>query len=687
VLFEMLTGTRAFPGDDITDILAAVVRAEPEWKRLPADTPPAIRQVLRRCLEKDAKERLPSVGSARLEIKDVLASSSASVVATPMAPVVRTGRAKTLAWLAAAVVVIGAACAATAAWWLRDKPIEAITYRASLLPPEKNPWAGNPATRFAVSPDGRRLAFLATGSDGTTRIWIRPLDGLVAQPLNGTEGAVLMFWSHDNQRLAFNAGGKMRVVSVSGGPPITIANAASNNGGTWSRADVILFEPTGTNVFRINAAGGTPVAVTELDKGDADVSHWQPFFLPDGRHFLFHLTASKTHPGGAVVVGSLDGREKPKLLLEGGSNAQYALGYLLFMRDTTLMAQRFDPVRLELSGDAVPVTEQLQVGGSTGRTAAFSVSQNGALVYQTGAGGPGTRLTWYDRAGKEQGTLGDPADYGDVEMSHDGSRVAVSVFDPSGRTRDLWLVDVKRGLRTRFTFEPGDDISPIWSPDDSRVVYSARQSGGTGGGEIFQRNLFQKLANGSGASEPLFTDSNSKGATSWSPDGRSILFTSTGLGSLSTDIWMLPLVGDRKPTPFLQTKFTEVAARFSPDGRWVAYQSNESGRTEVYVVPVAGQGKWQVSSSGGNQPRWRRDGKEIFFVNSGKLMAVEVNATPARFETGPVRLVLDVVMRTDQRFPYDVAPDGQHFVVNAVVQESLVEPATLVVNWTAALPR
>ena len=695
VLYEMLTATRAFAGEDLTDTFAAIVRGEPEWSTLPAETPPAIRQLLRRCLEKDPKERLPSIGSARLEIKDVMASSSSSgfaVAATQ--PVARRRRGKAFAWIAAAVALVGAA-AVTAAWSLRARPVEPTLYRSSILPPDKVPWAvATPATRFALSPDGRRLAFLATGADSVTRIRVRQLDALVAQPLGGTEGAVQMFWSPDSRRLAFGAGGRLRIISASGGPPIAIADVAGNNGGSWSQDDVILFEPTQTSaIHRISASGGTPGPVTELDRANLDVSHWQPFFLPDGRHFLHHITASKSQPNGAVYVGSIDGSAKPKLLLQGGSNAQYALGYILFMRDATLMAQRFDPDHLEVRGDAIPIAEQVQVGGSTGRTGAFSVSQTGALVYQTGAAGLRSRLTWYDRSGRDSGTLSDAADYGDVELSPDGNRVAVSLLDSSVRTRDIWIFDVKRGLRTRFTFDPGDELQAIWSPDGSRLVFASRAGG--------PLDLFQKPATGSGGNEKVYGDGSNKLPTSWSPDGRSILFSTARAGS--TDIWMLPIAGDRpstgsgrlepaegrKPVPLLQTPFLETNGRFSPDGRWIAYSSNESGRNEIYVAPASGQaGKWQVSTAGGGFPRWRRDVKELFYLApDNKLMAAEVNSQASGFDVGVVRALFETRPKGGLRYAYDVTGDGQRFLVNSVRDDPSPEPLTLVVNWTAELKK
>jgi Tol biopolymer transport system component len=349
------------------------------------------------------------------------------------------------------------------------------------------------------------------------------------------------------------------------------------------------------------------------------------------------------------------------------------------MRDSTLMAQRFDPDRLELNGDAVPVAEQVQTGGATGRTGGFSVSQTSALVYQTGAGGQASQLKWYDRSGKEVATLGDMGDYGDVELSPDGSRVAVSLLDAAVRTRDVWIFDVKRGLRTRFTFEPGDEVAPIWSPDGSRLIFSARESGAF--------DLVQKPSTGSGRNEKVFANNANQFATSWSPDGRSILASATTTGS--TDIWMLPLSSGAKAKPFVQTPAIEASGQFSPDGRWLAYSSNESGRAEVYVAASTGQaGKWQVSTAGGTFPRWRRDGKELFYLGpDSKLMAAEVRGQTSGFDVDAVRALFDVRPKLAVRYAYAVTADGQRFLVNSSDFASSPEPLTLLVNWTAALRR
>jgi dipeptidyl aminopeptidase/acylaminoacyl peptidase len=364
----------------------------------------------------------------------------------------------------------------------------------------------------------------------------------------------------------------------------------------------------------------------------------------------------------------------------------YAAGHLLFVREQTLLAQPFDVQRLELTGTAVPIAEDVAVGGASGVLGGFAVSQNGVLAYQPGpseVGGSGagtpTRLTWFDRSGNEIAAFGDRAGHGDLELAPGGTRVAVSLFDLAQRTRDIWHFDIGRGLRTRFTFDAADELATVWSPDGSRVVFNAFRNG--------RFDLYQKASNGIGAEEMLLGDSLNKVPLDWSSDGRFVLFSSSSTPGTQTDLWVLPLFGDRKPFPFLQTPANELRGRFSPDGRWIAYVSNESGRNDVYVAPFSGRGsKWQISAAGGNFPRWRRDGKEIFYLApDNTLMSVGVNGAGSAFETGTVRPLFQARVSIQARWMYDVSPDGQRFLVNALAQETTSVPLTLLVNWASLL--
>ena len=505
-------------------------------------------------------------------------------------------------------------------------------------------------------------------------LWVRSLDTLAARSLEGTDGATSPFWSPDNRFLGFFADGRLKKIDVSGGPPVTLCDAPVPSGGTWSQDGTILFAPTQNSALqKVSAAGGTPVAVTALAPGE--VGHWRPFFLPDGRHFVYRVTTGVM--GGPVYLASLDSTERTMLINADSSNVSYAQGHLLFLREATLMAQPFDPERLALAGDPVPIAEQIQLIG-VGLLGVFSASANGLLIYQTGTGAIGSRLAWYDRTGKQVASVGDVASYGDLELASDGKHASVSL-QVTG-SRDIWLYDLERGLRSRFTFDSPAETESIWSPDGNHVIFSSTRKGAY--------DLYQKPSTGAGAEEILFEDKTNKYPVSWFPDGRSILFRGVS-GSTGNDLFVLPLTGDRKPIPFMNTQFSENFGQFSPDGRWIVYSSNESGRIEVYVAPFPGPGgKWQVSTAGGDFPRWRRDGAEIFFLSADyKLMAATVNGRGSDFQVGAVKPLFQAHPVVGFRYPYAVSPDGQRFLINTLPELSASSPLTAVLNWTAALQK
>ena len=685
VLYEMLTGRQAFAGETVSDTIAAILEREPEWAALPDTTSVTLRQLLRRCFEKDPRRRVRDIGDARIELDEALAARATG------APIARRGRREHVAWIAVALVTLAAALAVGSVLSLRPALADTRAYRSSILPPSGE--SGVTPRRFvALSPDGRQLAFIGGESGGVAKLWVQSLDGLVAQPLAGTEGAGSPFWSSDSRFIGFFVGGKVKRVDATGGSPVTLADAIPNPGATWNRGGTILFASFGPGnpIRRVSDAGGAPSPATTLNVDAGETQHWFPFFLPDGRHFLYFAVGNKTagpnSPNG-IYIAVLDSNER-KLLVPGGSNAMYAEGYLLFLREQTLVAQPFDVERLELTGDALPIAERVMIGGLSGVTGAFSVSETGVLAYQTGpadvggqAGAP-TQLVWFDRSGKQIGALADQARYGDVELTADGGRVAVSLFDRARRGRDIWLFDIARGLRTHFTFDPAEELTSVWSPDGSRVVFNANRKG--------HWNLYLKASSGAGNEEELLADSLDKVPFDWSPDGRFILF-GVGAFQAAADLWVLPLFGDRKPFPFLQTPFSEIPGRFSADGRWIAYASNESGRYEVYVAPFPRRGdKWQVSTAGGSWPRWGSDGKEIFYLAPDKkLMSAMVNGAGSAFEVGPVRPLFDTHALTigNTGSMYDVSPDGKRFLVNTLAEEAAPAPITLVVNWPALLKK
>jgi Tol biopolymer transport system component len=671
----MLCGKRAFRGDTSIDTMTAILKEDPpDLPVAERRIPPALARIIDRCLEKSPAARFHSMHDLSLALETLSSHSETSVVLPSVVP--GRARAPWLPWALFAVAVMAAV--AVGAWSLRSAESESPTYRSSILPPNGTRLLdGAPARLFALSPDGRRLAFVGIGIDRRRVLWVQSLDSLTAQPLAGTEDAYAPFWSPDSRSIGFFAGaanGKLKKIDVGGGPPLTLCDfRGSPAGADWNRSGTILFTTTGAGsgggaIRRVSAAGGeaSDALVPERAESGDEVQYWWPFFLPDDRHFLFFAVTATRVPQG-IFVGSLDASDR-KLLVRGGSNAKYAQGHLLFLRESTLVAQPFDADRLELSGEAVPVAEQVQRLPPTG---AFSVSQTGVLAFLPGSSLTGNRLTWLDQSGRETGKLAEPGSYADLTVSPDGRRVMVSAQEPGGSGRDLWMIDVARDLPTRFTFDPGDDTVPLWSPDGSRVVFSGQRGK--------QVDLYEKPSSGAGAESLLFSDASIKFPLSWSPDGRFILYVKIDQGP---DLWVLPLTGDRKPFPFLATPFNEIPARFSPDGKWIAYASNESGRPEVYVAPFPGPGgKWQVSNAGGNSPQWSRDGRSIFYeaLQTAALQSVPVKAGAGLFEIGQPRLFANVRL-LGPRSRYDLAPDGRALVALATDSET-TSPMTLVVNW------
>jgi len=678
VLYEMLIGRAPFAGDTPSDTIAAILDRDPNWKALPEFTPSSVRRLLRRCLEKDPKRRLPDIADARIEIDEAQNPPSDS-------PVIPRGRTQErLGWVVAAVCLAGlvAVLAFGRAGSGDRTPPDIRSYSTSIvLPAGVRLSSGSPPGRFVLSPDGRRLAMVASDSTGRSTLWVRSLDSRVAQALGGTEGATYPFWSADSRFIAFLAQNKLKKIGVSGGEVVTLCDASFGSSGAWNRDDVILFTPNGNSpLYRVPASGGTPTQVTTLETASGDVQHSFPFFLPDGRHFLYFVVgsqASRTVPRG-IYVGALDSKEPGTLIEPGGSNAKYANGHLIFLRNGALLAQPFDVGRLELGGAPVSLADQVQTTGASASdvAGAFTVSETGVLAYQTGSL-VRSQLTWFDRAGTQISTLGDPADYTDVALSPDDARVAVSLMDPQLGTRDLWIFDVARRLGERFTYESGDDFGPNWSrPGGDRIFFSSLRKGTI--------DLYEKPSSGLGSEALLLRDDLGKFNANASEDGRFLVYVAGGGIINRSDIWVLPLFGERKPAPFLETRFLESQGQFSPDGRWVAFMSFKSGRPEVYVTPFpAHDTEQQVSTAGGGWPRWNRNGKELFYLALDNTLTVTpMNGGTSRFDVGTDRPLFQVHPRPARvdAYPYDVTADGRRILVNTFVDE--VTPSiTLIVNW------
>ena len=678
VLYEMATGGKAFSGASQASLIGSILRDEPRAiSEIQPMTPPAFDRVVRTCLAKDPDDRWQTAHDIAVQLKWIQEGGSA--VGLP-APVAARRRSRERLWMSAAAA-LALSTALLAFFLVRNLPAPARVIQSAILPPEKAQFNFE-AGAMALSPDGKRLAFVATTSDGKALLFVRELSGLSSQPLAGTEDAIHPFWSPDSRYLGFFAGGKLKKIEASGGPPETLCDAPVGRGGSWNRDGVIVFAAAGGGpLSRVSSEGGTPASVTELDKPRGEESHRWPFFLPDGRHFLYlarGLRDTSTQSRiAAIRVASLDSK-RSEILLRTNANAVYVPPrHLLFWREGTLVAQPFDPKARRLTGDAFPVAGRVsrsQTGGVI-----FSASESGLLAYHGGGDLGFSQLIWYDRGGRQLETVGVPAEILRPRLSHDGTRVAVEISDRENGTRDIWIHDLSRRAQSRFTFDTTHDNGPIWSPDDSRILFSSARVKAAG--------LFQKLATGAGSEEALFASDASAIPTDCSADGRWITFTTYGQGrgpGTNADLWILS-VADRKAAVFLRTEFSESGGQFSPDGRWMAYVSDESGRPEVYVQHFPGPGgKWQASPAGGHSPRWSRDGRELFYVAPGdNLMSIDVKGGEA-FGAGVPKLLFGAPMLLSVLgTQYDVSADGQRFLVNRRAADTAEAPITLVVDWAA----
>jgi Tol biopolymer transport system component len=670
VIYEMATGKPAFAAKSRASLIAAILASEPQpMTALHAMTPPALERVVKKCLAKDPDERWQSASDLASELRWIAESGSQAGV--PTGALAERKTSERAAWLLAALLLV-LMIAGGAVWWLGAQQSPRATYF--------NIPVALPANNVALSPDGRTLAMVAYW-DQTNKymLWTHPLGGRGATAVPGTEDASHPFWSPDSRSIAFFSQGKLKKVDLSsGGSAQVLCDAPHGRGGAWNREGTILFSPDFfTGLFRLSSGGGTPVEVTKPDAARLESSHRWPLFLPDGQHFLYLAGNFSGHfEANQIFLGSLDSGEK-RPIVSASSNAAYAdPGYLLYMRDNVLVAQRFDSRKYVLSGEPRTISDEVQYFPQTD-LALFGVAGKEALVTQTGRGADKSQLTWFNRNGGTTGAIGTPGAFANPCISQDGRRLAFEQTDRDGRHIDIWIHELATNGTTRFTFGPGLNEIPVWSPDGKRIVYGSSRK--------LNFSMYQKNPDGSGSEHEIADlGGQAEGVWDWSRDDRYVLARKDNeLGYLA-----LP---DFQAKPYLQPKWIVRNAQFSPDTKWVAYSSNETGNWEVYVSPFpSGTSKWQVSRGGG-EPRWRRDGKELFYLSAeGKMMAVPVRLGTS-FEAGSPLVLFQTHLRqpisAQDVFSYDVTGDGQRFLVNTKVDEPNAAPLSIILNWASEMEK
>ena len=669
VFYEMLSGRRAFHGESAVETLNAILKEDPpDLSSTNPNVAPALERVISHCLEKSPERRFQSATDIAFALESLSGLTSfpsqQTMADVRSLPPSRFFTRERLFWVAICAVLLVAVAALAFLNLSRTQP-DTLATQLAISMPEK-------VTRVAsvnISPDGSRVAFVSW--EGKREIWVRSLDSASAQPLAGTDGAFSPFWSADSRSLGYFAEGKLYRVDASGGRPQYLCEVRDNRGGAWNRDDVILFSgPEG--LYRISANGGAPTLATEVDPKEE--AHRWPSFLPDGRHFVF-LADAGTSENHQIRLGSLDSKQS-QILLGAISRVVYAPpGYLLYVHQGALVAQPFDSQKLKLSGNPTTLAESIEEVGDN-HEFDFSVSNTGMLVYQFSS--RKTELVWLDRSGKKVGTVGDPDTFGSIALSPDGKRALTSMYDADGRPSDIWIIDFSRPNRSRLTFDPYSDGEAVWSPDGNRIVFTSNR------GDNGHTNLYITSTNSSGNDQQLLVADAEDIPTSWSKDGQYILIMRLTNGRAS--IWSFRPNIDKEAKPVLQSSaFDQGTPVFSPNGRFFAYTSNESGKYEVYVqsFPPSGN-KWPISSGGGVLPKWPGNGQELFYLTlDGKVMAVDVK-TESVFESGTPKQLFQTDIKQRSGLPYDVIPDGSRFLINATADKSN-SPVVVVINWTSRL--
>jgi eukaryotic-like serine/threonine-protein kinase len=684
VLYEMATGRRAFEGKSQVTVASAILEKDPEpiSAHQPL-APPALQHVVQGALMKDRDSRWQSAADIARQLRWISSGDSTSGAARIALPHPKW---RERAWWAAGVAAL-LGLLFWSAWSARPHP---RVVRASLVPPADvafdfmGDFSGPPV----LSPDGSRVAFAARALKGRNSIWVRRLDNASAEKLPGTEGAFALFWSEDGKFIGFFADSKLRKISASGGPVTILADAPNARGGAWNADNIIVYAPDYRDtLWKINASGGTPARVTQLDLSKHSTHRW-PSFLPDGKHFLFFAT---NHAGGrrednGIYLGSLDGTA-PLLVLATDGAGLFAAGYLLFHQQNALMAQRFDPDRGTLSGDPITLANDVQHDAGTFHTV-FTVAGSGTLLYEPGLenGIGDTDILWMDRNGKILSHVAERSGYRGGRLSPDGKRLAIAMGNPKS---DIWVFDLGNGARTRLTFDDATHVMPSWSADGQRIAYMA-QFGAT---SMAGTELHARLANGGGQDEVLLSIKNVAEPVSltwpqWSPDGHYLVYMQQA-GPTGSTVWAMPTSGDKKPQLIIKPESPTGKVTFfriSPDGHWLAYSSVEGTREDIYVTSFpSGNGRWQISRDGGTFPVWGDDGKEIYYIGlDAHLTAVSANPREGGFEVGNFQSLFEVRNVFPLGDPFDITPDGRRFLVLTQPEVSPL-PMTLVLNWTADL--
>jgi Tol biopolymer transport system component len=682
----------------VSDTIAKILEREPEWDLLPADTPQPVQRLLHRCLQKDKSMRLQDVGEIRAEIDGV--TSGASRVWTGPVPAPNIGEKQSRPpgvrlWQTVALFSI-LATVLLGVVWLRTQGPDLQLIRSSINQPSESRFLsmGDYAGPVVITPDGKRIAFVAKNTSLQRMLYVRELEAAEARTIPGTEDAAFPFWAPDGLSVGYFTDSQMKRVDLSGGFPISICDVTNGRGGTWNQEGLIIFSPNfQESLYSVSASGGDPVAVTRVDTTRHTTHRW-PEFMPDGKHFVYvaahHDISLSGHNG--LYFGSLDGGED-KQILSTGATAVFANGYLLYLRENTLMAAKFDPEKGEFTGEPYAMADNVQYDPTTWR-AAFSASQTGMLAYHGGdQGGMGTRLVMVDGSGDEVSLLDEAEVYYHLALSPDGKRLACSsgFSGPGSNNLSIWIYDLDRDLNSRLTFNSGADISPVWSPDGESLVYATIHPGA----QALQDRVTLARTDGSGE-EVLYESAVEMWPTDWSLDGRYIVLTAGSFLGGDGDIWIMPMFGDRTPVPYLSTANREDAAVLSPDGRWMAYTSVASGQNQILVSPFSPTGttnphnmaKWLISPGTrtlGSRLLWRGDGRQLFYINvAGEIWAVNVDGSGDSFHVGRAEVAATADPWNFGPIGYDVFPGGERFVVNTF-SKSATRPITLVQNWTLQL--